>query len=287
MSKVIKTTLILTHLIIICSSQNATSSTSTFVVAIILRGTFKCAGTIISQSHVLTQANCCFENSMLIEPKNLMVITGTPKWDVERRRYVSKCVTHENFYHHSNETEKKFDIAILVLETPLILDAKVNVVKLDAFTANFNKLIQGKVAVWKKPELEDDQEKLQEINPSILTDLNVNILAKEDCKTLHKKIIEDYYFCVSLKSGDYCEGGTGGPLLIGDNNRIVQVGIIDYNDDFCKNSLPQLFYGTSYYYTWIRNEIRKLELSKKRSTSWRKRTRFYATTTELINKNVH
>ena len=204
-----------------------------------------CAGTIISDKHILTSAACApFDVTIYVHLGD--TILGNDK-DVN----YNKTILVKNITRHPNYLANRYP-AILEMEEPVPLDQYPNIkpvclpdqgADFSRFRADFTETT-ATVTGWGYNDLENST-----FN-SWLHELQVTVFADEECDPSPTSS----QLCAGVLEGSEapCVGDDGGPLVVSDpnvnNNGLTLAGIVGFDND-C-NSL-QTYTKVSMFRDWI------------------------------------
>lgn len=198
-----------------------------------------CGGTILTDVHVLTTADCIDDFTV----SSLSIVAGVISLEDhgESRQViqVGAAILHEQF----NSVTHSNDVAILKLEEPLVLGDLVQPLSLppDGEVVPGNTLCT--VIGWGATiESGDFYKELQKAEMTTLTD--------EVCRTTYGAMaIEDSMMCAGLPSeeADTCDGDEGGPLLCMGHLH----GITSWGEGCSQPYYPRVFSEVAYYRSWI------------------------------------
>lgn len=100
--------------------------------------------------------------------------------------------------------------------------------------------------------------------PSILQVVKLPVIPNSQCQRMfltagHHKIIRNTFLCAGYNDGgkDSCEGDSGGPLMIQEENgRWTLIGTVSHGIKCAEPNLPGVYMRTSAYRPWIDSIIR-------------------------------
>ncbi|XP_025836584.1 chymotrypsinogen B-like [Agrilus planipennis] len=211
-----------------------------------------CGGSIISESVVLTAAQCRYNYG------TYSIVAGifnrAKKNETAQRRRVDR------FYVHSSYSNRVglYDIALIKVNSPFVFNSYVQPVQLPK-----RKTIPSGVGVisgWGRTFYNS-------VLSDVLTYASVRIIPNRDCaQTLISVVgssrpLDDTQFCssptVTGRTGktSVCDGDIGGPFVQG----FVQVGIISWGITPCgTTSSPSVYVRVSNYLDWINSLLIQL-----------------------------
>ena len=217
----------------------------------------RCGGTIISDRHVLTSADCVYIDSYTYYVHLGDTILGNDM-DVN----YNKTVLVTNKYIHPDYDWSLNNIAILEMAEPVPMDQHPNMkpVCLPVQGAEFTGYT-ATVTGWGRNERGGDYN-------SWLHEVDVTILEDEECDNDddiyyydenddYKYRVHSSQLCAGVLEGSEapCYGDDGGPLVVSDpnvnNNGLTIAGIVDYSD--C--NLVEAYTKVSVFTDWINGII--------------------------------
>ncbi|XP_011630694.2 LOW QUALITY PROTEIN: transmembrane protease serine 9-like [Pogonomyrmex barbatus] len=209
-----------------------------------------CGGSILNENYVLTAGHCIMKIGKLkvFAGKHYLLKDETTQQEVE----VQRAYVHENYPGGI----APYDIAILKLKTPLILNKRVSAVHLPKQdeVRTGNAVLSGWGSVSKE---------LLPVLPEVLQKVTVPLLDNKSCQNKFPKDIVgtpkvyDTMICTdAVRETSACSGDSGGPLVQIENNVSVQIGVVSwgvYPCGFIK--LPSVYTRVASYTNWINNII--------------------------------
>lgn len=228
-----------------------------WMAAILLAGKsgedYKCGGAILNDVVVLTAAHCVKG----IAPSRLKVRAG--EWDREttselykhQDRVVSSYVLHDQYYGGNNQ----YDVALLVLDTPLQLGRHIGTICLpepgDGTVFDNERCL---VAGWGKDKLDDRWPH------RYLKRLELPVVRRDECENLLRYTVlgEEFnlhasFLCAGGEEGkDTCKGDGGSPLVcpMADGNYQV-AGVVAWGVDCGLAGVPGLYANVPVVRGWI------------------------------------
>lgn len=192
-----------------------------------VKNVYKCGGSLIHASVILTGAHCVFGKN----PSLLIVRAG--EWDtlnedelyMAENRDIVEIITHENF----NDKTLSFDVALLITASPFPLDIPTIATICLPPPNHVYAGAQCAVSGWGKDQFGKDGK-----YPNILKKIELPAITNAQCQTAlrtsrlgNKFILHPTLLCAGEKGKDACRGDGGSPLVCPINNRrYYQAGIV-------------------------------------------------------------
>ncbi|XP_066247805.1 trypsin-7-like [Euwallacea similis] len=207
-----------------------------------------CGGSIIQENFVLTAAHCIYD----VDPHHLTIRAGSAN-----RTTGGQVVRITSVYYPDsfNIDTYDYDVAILKLETPLVLNEQVGTINLPSPDYDIE---QGEIAIatgWGQTDPDDST------LPVILQKVELPEIVTQTCRNYYGSLITNRMFCAGYKEGgkDTCSGDSGGPLTANG----YQLGITSWGSDRCAQSgSPGVFTKVAYFREYIDDILNSVDHSK-------------------------
>jgi secreted trypsin-like serine protease len=220
-----------------------------------------CGGTLIGPTTVLTAANCMFlppgngsfypVDQVLVNLYDKNDPAGVVAINIQDPSEGADIVVHQDYNPDTFEN----DIALMFLPIGQVADyAQINDDPKEPVVPD-----PLRVMGW---GLTEEGGALSDV----LLETTVNYISNQECKELYAyqienegAVITDGDMCAYKKYSGACDGDSGGPLFIVDEDGEIgdhptQVGIVSRSDDPC-SAYPYVYTRVSYYSDWIKETV--------------------------------
>ncbi|KAF7412582.1 hypothetical protein HZH66_001478 [Vespula vulgaris] len=213
-----------------------------------------CGGAIINKNWILTAAHCVssvptFGKFVVKAGKYNLRSTETD----EQTAIVEKSIVHESYMGGV----VPYDIALLKLKTPLLLNNAISAVNLPSNGSIPNKYSYyflsgwGSISTTSTAEMADN---LQEVAAKLLPfDQCANILKK----LIGSSPLHETNICIIPMNEAICHGDSGGPLVLKKSSKVFEiVGIVSWGILPCNTrNTPSIYTKVSAFSDWIQTNI--------------------------------
>ncbi|XP_011190863.2 trypsin 3A1 [Zeugodacus cucurbitae] len=223
----------------IINGQRVTIDQYPYLVAIRIWGRFKCGGSIISRSVVLTAAHCLAVEK---DARNYSIIYG--QTDIEGA--TTNIIQVKSFTMHPqyDNINMDYDAGMLFLTKDIPFGQRAQCIKLAVNGARPGRRVT--IAGWGKTQA------------GVVGDLHavhVNVISPLRCTTMYKNMLKitSRMLCAGVSQGgkDACKGDSGGPLVAANE----QVGICSYGFGCGLKGYPGVYSNVVVLRNWILNHV--------------------------------
>jgi len=217
-----------------------------------------CGGTLVGASHVITAAHC----TNGANPANLKVIIGDTTLAIsnDTTRFIKGIA---EIKEHPKYGDMKYDIAVIVLDSPVDLTAYPNIKPacLPFCTRATDPEFVGETAVvsgWGTLGS-------GELMVSNLNEVEVEVYGKSNCGD-HTSMMTEDMFCAGKMTGgkDSCQGDSGGPVVIADpdnNDFYSLIGVVSWGIGCAAVDKPGVYADVPYFMRdgWLQSALSGLD----------------------------
>ncbi|XP_016927461.3 trypsin alpha-like [Drosophila suzukii] len=205
-------------------------------VSLLNNGLHICGGSIHSDRVILTAAHCL----IYVTIENLSVRAGSSHWSKGGQVVkVLKAISHPKYIKYP---ALPYDVAVLILESPLKFNANVQKIVLAEETPEGGTM--SLVSGW------GDTLEGANFPWPILQGVHVTILDPTECKRSHGEDV----ICADAVERDVCNGDSGGPLVSLPDRKLI--GIVSWGDG-CAQKNPGVYADVVYFRNWLNSTINK------------------------------
>jgi secreted trypsin-like serine protease len=208
-------------------------------VALILRGSLRCGGSIITEQFVLTAAHCLVNKQYLNQFEVLAGANNLGDKDGQRYKIIDE-VPHEGYGDHGNTD----DIALLIVEKPFIFSESVKPIELQTSELEIGSEI--KIIGWGKTSAYGQISQDLKYN-------TVTVQSNNQCGGIQYNGL----ICLGHpKDNGACNGDSGGSAISQEGKL---VGVANFVMVACGTTYPDGYAKVSFYNDWINSNMDKLE----------------------------
>uniref|UniRef100_A0A1S4H1C9 CLIP-domain serine protease n=2 Tax=gambiae species complex TaxID=44542 RepID=A0A1S4H1C9_ANOGA len=221
---------------------------------------FPCSGSIIARQIVLTSAHCALAKAESHRLSSVRVGDYDTRTDpdcgstgfcapVAINHAVSQIIVHPDYiegqYHH--------DIALLILRTPINYTVAAQPICLHARKQDLTVGRRVQIIGWgklstsaaKSPELQSLEVPLTSWDKCVRAYASTGALQSPQS-------IDGEWMCAGGEGRDACHGFGGAPLIIRDQGRYAQIGIMSFGAETCGAlNMPSVYTSIAHYAPWI------------------------------------
>ncbi|XP_023342063.1 venom protease [Eurytemora carolleeae] len=214
-----------------------------------------CAGTLITNRHVVTAAHCVHDTSVHI----WQVVAGELRPDKrdlgEQIRKVERILNHPDY---KTPSPLSHDIALISLTEGVNWSSEVSPICLPLESFSLDEK-DATLVGWGHEHI--GMNSVPTVFSEILMYTSIPLLSNNVCQTWFDEKnyeiiqIQDGHLCAGVKEGghDGCKGDSGGPLSIGLESSGTLVGVVSVGVGCGLPKLPGVYTRVSSYTHWIQN----------------------------------
>ncbi|CAB3239924.1 unnamed protein product [Arctia plantaginis] len=232
----------------IVGGHNAQQNEWPWIVALFNAGRQFCGGSLMDDTHVLSAAHCVAHMTswdvarLTAKLGDHNIKTNAETQHIERK--IKRVVRHRGFDMRTLYN----DVAVLTLDQPVTFTKNVRPICLPVGGRSTYQGNIGTVIGWGSLRESGPQ-------PSVLQEVSIPIWSNYECKLKYGNAapggIVDHMLCAGKASMDSCSGDSGGPLMVNENGRWTQVGIVSWGIGCGKGQYPGVYTRVTYFMPWI------------------------------------
>nr|CAD7411373.1 unnamed protein product [Timema cristinae] len=231
-----------------------------WLVSITRRGGHFCGGTLLNKRWVLTAAHCMCSGPVQLPAELIRVTVGEHDLSSGENPAAHEVRVRKMLLHPEYKCTRFLnDIALLELDSEVTWSEAVWPACLpNGFSSYSNK--EATAAGW--GWLQESSSKGGRAD--VLQKVKVQVVDNDKCREWYqsegKKIkIHDSQMCAGDETGgrDSCWADSGGPLMVGEGDQVMVVGIISTGIGCARPRLPGLYTRISDFILWIEEHVNK------------------------------
>ncbi|KAK9499615.1 hypothetical protein O3M35_002628 [Rhynocoris fuscipes] len=219
-----------------------------WIASLLVNGEHTCAGTIITEYHILTAAQCTSD----LHDKIVQVAVGSNNNKALIARALGQVIEIKEIVSHQYDANHNHrnDIALIILKKKIEFSANVMPICLPNSPVNLNNQYVT-VTGWDL--------NVKNKHPEILKKNKLRVVDINSCSFVYSNVFNTNNpdkLCTFSKDPAFCKGDLGAPIIWLDpeTGKYTQVGIVSYTN-LCNGKVPTLSTNVFYYYSWIQQAI--------------------------------
>ncbi|XP_073988611.1 trypsin-1-like isoform X2 [Rhodnius prolixus] len=242
----------------IIGGTDATPGEFPWIVSITRRGGHFCGGTLLNNKWVLTAAHCLCTGNDVLGAAELKVTVGGHDLRESRGRNIPVA----NLLVHPDYICSRYvnDIALLELDGTLSWSDSVRPACLPTGVTETYSDERAIAAGWGWTSEKTGRGGRANVLQKVFLEVVGNDRCKDWYRSQGKKVkILDSQMCAGFEKGgrDTCWADSGGPLMVGEGERTMVVGIVSTGIGCARPRLPGLYTRISDYVSWIGQMLRR------------------------------
>ncbi|CAH0725082.1 unnamed protein product, partial [Brenthis ino] len=207
-----------------------------------------CGGSLVSNTRVLTAAHCWWDGQnqatqFVIVLGSLLIFSGGtritttdvrvhPNWNADIKNDIAIAII----------TRVEYNTNIQAISLPTTSDVNQDFAGLSAVATGYGKITDGASS---SP------------STSSLYHINLNILTNVQCQKSFDITLDGSHLCTDGAKGvGTCDGDSGGPLTVLQNNKRILVGIVSFGlAEKCEAGYPSVYTRVTSFLTWIQANL--------------------------------
>ncbi|XP_031330602.1 serine protease gd-like [Photinus pyralis] len=222
---------------------------------------FRCAANLITNNHVITAAHCVrhLSNQQTLAYEDITLVLG--KHNIKTWATKSEIRDVKEIYVHPDyQQPADADIAIVVMDRPVVFTSKIRPVCLWSETSVSITGRQGVVIGWGRDEF------FNEYVPEP-KEVKIPVVSQEDCLRSDERFLRltsNRTFCAGARDGSgVCTGDSGGGFIMRQNGGwalrgIVSAALTDSSTRSCDLNHFMVFADVAMYQRWIQRVLIRL-----------------------------
>ncbi|EDW07677.1 trypsin alpha-3 [Drosophila mojavensis] len=225
----------------ILGGEEAAANYAPYAVSLRIDNAHVCGASIVSESHLLTAAHCCYRDGKLVDASRLSARVGSTN------QYAGgRIVTVDSVTPHPDYNQLSNNLAVIKLASPLTLTDRIQTIELvDIDEALPEDGAKVSVAGWGTT--------VEGITSFKLRQLDLKLAASSSCLDAYSDYDPAKSFCLAhaLREGT-CHGDGGSAAI--HNGRLI--GVSNFVVGACGSRYPDVFVRVAGYKDWLQEQLR-------------------------------